>query len=169
MTFNSYHAKAIALKSLNLGAYASLVPLITILILNPALVASSKNICTVSRESSSKFLPIKEHIDTTEEVRTVIDRVLTLKRHLIVNVTRAQRSQSCSGAQVIVKDQFTKDVKTGICNNDGVITFMLGPVPKKHLNGAWPTDGFTNNLIITANEIGGNLKSKSNFKPPGST
>ena len=84
-----------------------------------------------------------------------------MKRHLIVNVTRAQRSQSCSGAQVIVKDQFTKDVKTGICNNDGVITFMLGPVPKKHLNGAWPTDGFTNNLIITANEIGGNLKSKS--------
>ena len=62
--------------------------------------------------------------------------------------------------QVIVKDQFTKDVKTGICNNDGVITFMLGPVPKKHLNGVWPTDGFTNNLIITANEIGGNLKAK---------
>ena len=114
-----------------------------------------------TNDADDKFLPIKEHIDTTEEVRTVIDRVLTLKRHLIVNVTRAQRSQSCSGAQVIVKDQFTKDVKTGICNNDGVITFMLGPVPKKHLNGAWPTDGFTNNLIITANEIGGNLKSKS--------
>ena len=36
MTFNwNHHAKAITLKSLNLGGYASLVPLITILIWNP--------------------------------------------------------------------------------------------------------------------------------------
>ena len=112
-------------------------------------------------EDTNKFLPMKEHLDTSEEVRTVIDRVLSLKRHLVVNVTRAQRSQSCSGAQVLVTDKNTKDTASGLCDNEGVITFMLGPVPQKGADGAWPSKGFTNSLIITAKEIGGNSKSKT--------
>ena len=111
--------------------------------------------------NSNKFLPMKEHIDTSEEVRTIIDRVLSLKRHLVVNVTRAQRSQACSGAQVLVADKYTKDTVSGLCDNEGLITFMLGPVPQKEADGTWPPKGFTNNLIITAQEIGGNSNSKS--------
>ena len=71
-----------------------------------------------TNDADDKFLPITEHIDTTEEVRTVIDRVLTLKRHLLVNVTRAQRSQSCSSTSYRERSIY-KRCETGICNNDG--------------------------------------------------
>ena len=124
-------------------------------------VEGSSNNESTESEDTNKFLPMKEHIDTSEEVRTVIDRVLSLKRHLVVNVTRAQRSQSCSGAQVLVTDKNTKDTTKGLCDNEGVITFMLGPVPQKRADGTWPSKGFTNSLIITAKEIGGNSKSRT--------
>ena len=59
---------------------------------------SSNNESTESQDTN-KSLPMKEHIDTSEELNSYRS-CISLKRHLVVNVTRAQRSQSCSGAQV---------------------------------------------------------------------
>ena len=86
---------------------------------------------TLSVEGSDTFLPINEHVDTTEEVRTVINRVLCERRRVFVIVTCEGGAEKCgAGLRVAVRDKHNGQMMENQTDGNGTSTFDLSQGPE---------------------------------------